>query len=148
MCIKDGNVNSSRRSKATLQQRPIKALSVERNQHGTLSQPARKFEQDRIFLSWIAHEKLFHLDSARIPPCQANQERQISPASDEARCFGIQKEPLLRIEGMICAKVPARRPRVEQQFEGLGVRLEHCGRGIPLARRDVRPESIARNLCP
>ena len=148
MRIKNGNVNRSRHSKAAFQQRPIEALSVDRHQHGSLSEPARNFEQDRIFLSLIAHGKVFDLDSARIPPCQANQERQISPASDEARCFGIQKEPLLRIEGMICAKVPARRPRVEQQFEGLGVRLEHCGRGIPLARRDVRPESIARNLCP
>src|ERR1700680_2161244 len=113
MRIKDGNVNCSGHSKAALQQRPIKALSVECNQHGMLPQPERKLEQDRIFLSRIAHEKLFDLDSACIPPCQANQERQISPASDEAGRFGIQKEPLLRIDGMICAKVPARRPRVE-----------------------------------
>ena len=146
MRIEDGNVNRSRRSKAALQKRPIEALSVERHQHGTLSEPARKFEQDRIFLGRIAHEKLFDLDSARIPPCQANQERQIFPASDEAGRFGIQKEPFLGVQCMICAKAPVCRPRVEQQFEGLGIRLEHCGRGIPLARRYVRPESIARNL--
>src|ERR1700688_1750561 len=100
MRIKDGNANRSRHSKAALQKRPIEALSVERHQHGTLSEPARKFEQNPIFLSRIAHEKLFDLDSACIPPCQANQERQISPASDEAGRFGIQKEPLLRIDGM------------------------------------------------
>ncbi len=148
MRIKDGNVNRSRHSKAALQQRPIEALSVERNQHGMLSQPARKLEQDRIFLSRIAHEKLFDLDSACIPPCQANQKRQISPASDEAGRFGIQKEPFLGVQRMICAKARARRPRVEQKSEGVGIRLEPCGRGIPLACRYVRPESIARNLSP
>src|SRR5580704_16453999 len=117
MGIKDGSVNRSSHSKAALQQRPIKALSVERNQHGMLSQPECKLEQDRIFLSRIAHEKLFDLDSACIPPCQANQERQISPASDEAGRFGIQKEPFLGVQRMICAKVPACRPGLEQKFE-------------------------------
>jgi hypothetical protein len=47
---------------------------------------------------------------------------------------------------MICAKVPACRPGLEQKFEGVGIRFEHRGGGVPLARRDVRPESISRNL--
>jgi hypothetical protein len=132
--------------KSAYQQRPIEAFAVEGDQHGALPKASRKLEQDRIFLGGIAHKKLFDLNAAGIPPRQADQEGQIPRASDESGRFGIQEEPFLRIAGMICAKLPACGSGAKEKLDGLRFWFVHGGSCIPLARRDVVPETISHDL--
>ena len=146
MRFEDGNLNRPGHLKSAYQQRPIEAFAVEGDQHGTLPKASRKLEQDGIFLGGIAHKKLFDLNAAGIPPGQADQEGQIPRASDESGGFGIQEEPFLRIAGMIGAKLQACGSRAKEKLDGLRLWFVHGGSCIPLARRDVVPEAISRDL--
>ena len=50
-----------------------------------------------MLLGKIAHEQLFYLQTAGIPPSEANQERVSSGAARESGGFSVQKKPLFRI---------------------------------------------------
>src|ERR1700688_560748 len=50
-----------------------------------------------MLLGKIAHEQLFNLQTAGIPPSEANQEGVSSGATREAGGLSVQKKPLVRI---------------------------------------------------
>jgi len=50
-----------------------------------------------MFFREVAHEKLLDLQSARIPPCQTNQECIRPGSACEAGCFRVEEKPFFRI---------------------------------------------------
>ena len=146
MCVENGNWDGPRHLKPANQQWPVEALSVERNQNRALPESAGKFEQNGIFLGGIAHEELFDLDPARIPPCQSDQKCNISCAPYKSGRFGIEKEPFRGIGCMTCAELLACGSGPEQKLHCARVRFVHGGSCIPLSRRDVLPETISPDL--
>src|SRR5262249_55648544 len=81
--------NSPRHCESAFQQRPIKRFSVECHQYGPFGKSLREFAKDGVFIRKVAHEELLDLQAARIPPCDAGQERVSSRSSSKASCFRI-----------------------------------------------------------
>ncbi len=75
MGMKARRRNPARHFEAAHQQGPIEAFSVKGYEHRPFAYPSRQFEQHRIFFTGIAHEELFDLNPAGIPPCQADKKR-------------------------------------------------------------------------
>jgi len=82
---------------AAFEERPIERFSVEGDENGTLGDAGGQFVQQRVFVGEIAHEKLFDLKTAGVPPAETHQESIGAGAAGEAGGFGIEEEPLRRI---------------------------------------------------
>jgi hypothetical protein len=84
----------ARHLKTRLQQRPIKAFPVKRNQHTPLVQAIQNFKQERALVSVILHKVLLNNKTVVFPPADANQKRVGSRASGKTRGFRVKKQPL------------------------------------------------------
>ncbi len=89
--------NRARHPVARFEQRPVERFPVECHEHRPLRHAFPERHEQRMFLAVLAHEKLLHLEPARIPPRQAHKKRIRPAASCQSRRFRVQKKPLPRI---------------------------------------------------
>src|SRR5437899_1961413 len=87
----------SRHGEAVFEQRPVEGLAVKGEKHRALGYAGGHFIKQGILLREIPHEKLFNLQSAGIPPRQANEKSTRAGAAGEPGRFGVEEEPLRRI---------------------------------------------------
>ncbi len=125
----------ARHSVARFQQRPIKTFPIESDEHRTLFHAARQFEQEGVLLIEVPHEELLDLQAARIPPGQTHQKCVGARATRQARGFGIQKEPLLRISHRFEKRAFNVHALRKQERQGPRVGRAHFRCGIPFPQR-------------
>src|SRR6266478_987657 len=138
----------SRHGEAVLKQRPVERFAVEGDQHGPLRNAPGDFVQNRMLLAEIAHEKLFDLQRAGVPPCQANQKR-IRPRAARQPCrFRIEKKPFRRIgqrrpHALRERFVAATRKQFQAYLGNFGI----FRRRKPVTHQNVLPVAVCGDSC-
>src|SRR5260370_3727657 len=91
----------------------------------------------------VAHEKLFDLQAAGIPPTPANEKGVGARASGEAGRFRIEEQPFLRIfERGACAPGERSIASSRKKFQRRRGGLRKCRRGEPVANCQVLAVAI------
>lgn len=143
-----GNGDGAGHSEAIFEQRPIEGLAVEGDENGALRKTRGEFVKNRVLFGEVAHEELFDLQAAGIPPCQADEKGVGSGASGEAGGFGVEEEPLL---GVLQGEARVLRERfvagAGEQFKGKAGRLGEFRSGAPVADDDVLAKTIVGDAC-
>src|SRR5882762_1450597 len=96
-----------------------------------------------VLFAKIAHEKLLDLQSAGVPPRQADQECIGARAAREAGCFGVEKKPFGWIgESSPCALGNCFVASAREQFEAYFGHVGLFRRRKPVAHQHVLPVTI------
>src|SRR5258708_23416331 len=96
-----------------------------------------------MFFGKIAHKQLLYLQSARIPPCQANQECIRPSTACQAGRFGVEEQPSFWIF-QCSTRLAGERfvTRARKQFKCCGRGVDKLGRGKPVSDGEVLAEMI------
>jgi hypothetical protein len=100
MCQWTGRRNFPAHAVAGFKQGPVEGFAIECDQHPALGEPPRQREQQRALLAVIAHEELFDLESATLPPRDADEKCVGAAPPRKSRGFRVKKYPLLGIRNM------------------------------------------------
>src|SRR5580704_18107676 len=83
--------NGARHGAAIFEKRPVEGFSVEGDENGAIGEARGKFMKERMLFGKIAHEKLFDLQAAGVPPGDAYEKWIGAGAACEASGFRIQE---------------------------------------------------------
>ena len=86
--------DGARHGEAIFEKRPVEGFAVESDENGAVGEARGEFMKERVLLGKIAHEKLFYLQTAGVPPGDAYEKGISAGAAGEAGGFCIQEKPL------------------------------------------------------
>ena len=86
--------DGARHGETIFEKRPVEGFAVESDENGAVGEARGEFLKERMLLGKIAHEKLFYLQAAGVPPGDAYKKGISAGAAGEAGGFCIQEKPL------------------------------------------------------
>ena len=98
-----------------------------------------------MLLAIVAHEKLLDFETARVPPCDADEKRVGARAPGEACRFSIEEKPLTRVRDFRGCAGRHQAQRIGVQFAIGDAEIGRAGHRLrkPFAQREVLAEAIA-----
>ncbi len=135
---------AARHGEAAVQERPVESLAVESDENGTFCDARGKFVKERILFGKVAHEELFDLKRACVPPGEPDEKGIGSRAAGQTGSLRVEEEPL----GWIfqSGARPARYlgvTRAREKFESDSGWLGKFGRGEPVAKNEMLAKVIS-----
>src|SRR5580692_238498 len=89
-----GRGDSARHGEAAVKEWPVEGLAVESDENRTLRDARGEFVKQRILFRKIAHEELFDLKRAGVPPGKPDEKCVRSRPAGQTGSLCVEKEPL------------------------------------------------------